>query len=479
MIELLKKRRVASSILGLALDGNRLEGVVVRRLNGTLQVKETVTATLALSPLSGDSELVGREIRNHLDQAGIRERRCALCIPLSWVMTLHTKLPDLPDEDINSLLQLEAERGFPSGNENLLIVHSRFRAADGEQHATLMAIPRSHLETLEKALKAAQLKPVSFSLGVAALEGPGKDARGALTLSLGNHSVELEAASGGGIAALRSLDGAVETEGAQKRMDTELVAREIRITLGQLPSELGQGVRSVRVFARGELARQFVTDISPRLDAMGLRLETMDRASAAQFDRALPPEIALSPALAVAANQVRGVMSGPEFLPPRVHPIQQFVNTRLGSKKLAWAGAAALLVIVVVGGMFIWQESQLLYWRGQSKRIEPRVKVVEAAENQIKTYRPWFDESAPALRILRQLTEAFPETGVVTAKTIQVRNLSEVTCSGVARDNQSYRRMLDQLGAAKCVVTDQSLRGQSPSMQFTFTLRWEGDANGN
>ena len=479
MIDLFKKRRVASSILGLTLDGNRLEGVVVRRLNGTLQVKETVTATLALSPLSGDSELVGREIRNHLDQAGIRERRCALCIPLSWVMTLHTKLPDLPEEDIDSLLQLEAERGFPSGNENLFIVHSRFRAADGEQHATLMAIPRGHLETLEKALKAAQLKPVSFSLGVAALEGPAKDARGALTLALGNHSVELEAASGGGIAALRSLDGAVEAEGAQRRMDTDLVAREIRITLGQLPSELGQGIRGVRLFARGELARQFMSEISPRLDAMGLRLEPMDRASAAQFDRALPPEIALSPALAVAANQVRGVMSGPEFLPPRVHPLQQFVNTRLGSKKLAWAGAAALLVVLVVGGMFTWQESQLLYWRAQSKRIEPRVKVVKAAEAQIKTYRPWFDQSAPALRILRQLTEAFPETGVVTAKTIQIRNLSEVTCSGVARDNQSYRKVLDQLGAAKCVVTDQSLRGQSPSMQFTFTLRWEGDANGN
>src|SRR5260370_5579972 len=82
MIDLFKKR-TPSSILGLTLDGNRLEAVVVRRLNGTLQVKERLTASLALSPLSADTQLVGREIRNHLDQAGIHARRCVLSIPLT------------------------------------------------------------------------------------------------------------------------------------------------------------------------------------------------------------------------------------------------------------------------------------------------------------------------------------------------------------------------------------------------------------
>src|SRR5260370_30087370 len=125
MIDLFKKR-TPSSILGLTLDGNRLEAVVVRRLNGALQVKEKLTASLALSPLSGDTQLVGREIRNHLDQAGIRERHCALCIPPSFVLTLPTKLPDLPEADIESFLQIEAERRFTFVHQNLFIAHSRF-----------------------------------------------------------------------------------------------------------------------------------------------------------------------------------------------------------------------------------------------------------------------------------------------------------------------------------------------------------------
>ena len=54
MISFLKnlKKQGASSVLGLALDGNRLEAVVLRRLNGALQVQQSLTATLALSPLT-------------------------------------------------------------------------------------------------------------------------------------------------------------------------------------------------------------------------------------------------------------------------------------------------------------------------------------------------------------------------------------------------------------------------------------------
>src|SRR5271157_5512736 len=92
MIDFFKSKRSAS-VLGLALDGNRLEAVVLRRSNGTLHVRHTASASLALSPLTDDPELAGREIRNHLDAAGIHEKRCALCLPPSWLLSLQTKLP--------------------------------------------------------------------------------------------------------------------------------------------------------------------------------------------------------------------------------------------------------------------------------------------------------------------------------------------------------------------------------------------------
>jgi hypothetical protein len=474
------KKQRPPSILGLALEGNRLEAVVLRRSNASLRVQQSAVAALALSPLTGDPELVGRELRNHLNQAGIRQRRCAVCLPSSWALTLQTKLPDLPEADIASFLQIEAERGFHSGQENLLIGDSRFRAPNGEKYATLMAIPRNHIATLEKALKAAQLKPASFALGIAALENP-DSSRGSLSLTLGGDVVDLLVTSGGGIVALRSLGGAIETEGSQKRIDADVVAREIRITLGQLPPGVADGVRSIRIFGRGELSRQFVNDISPRLQSMALKLELMDRVSAAEFEQPAPADITLSPALALAANWLRGTASGPEFLPPKVQPWKQFLTTKAASKKLGWAGAAAGGLAACVAGAFLIQQWQLSKWDSKWRAMEPQVKELQDAQQQIRKYRPWFDESFRGLRILRKLTEAFPEDGVVFAKNVEIRDLSTVNCSGTARDNQSYLRLIDQLRAAKEVTglkTD-SLSGQSPTIQFTFNFQWEGENGGN
>ncbi len=481
MIDFLKPKR-AAAILGLSLDGNRLEAFVLRRANGSLQVQQTLAVPLALSPLSGDPELVGREIRNHLNQAGIRERRCAVCLPLNWVLTVQTKLPDLPEADMASYLQIEAERGFHSGHENLHIADSRTRSASGEQYATLMGIPRNHLTILERALKAAQLKPLTFSLGITALASGGKNLpQGALTLALAAHGIDLQVTAGGGIAALRSLDGAVETEGSQKRIDADLVAREIRITLGQLPTVFAKEVNTAKIFGRGEMARQFVSDIARRAESMGLRAELMERSAEATFKQPPPPEIALSPALALAANYLNGITGGPEFLPPKVRPWQQLLTTKFSSKKLVWAGAAAGGVAACVAMAFLFQQWQISRLESKWHAIEPKVTELETAQDQIRRFRPWFDESFRGLRIMRGLTYAFPEDGYVSAKSLEIRDLSVVTCSGVARDNQSYLGLLDKLRGVP-EVTDlktEMVRGQSP-VQFTLNFQWEGaKASGN
>jgi len=137
------KRRAPSSLLGLTLDGNRLEGVVLRRSNGSLQVNQRFTATLSLDPLTNEPELVGREILNHLDAAGVRERRCVVAVPLKWALAAHTRIPELPEADVVSFLQIEAERGFPTDVTTLQIATSRLLSASGEKHATLSGFRKS------------------------------------------------------------------------------------------------------------------------------------------------------------------------------------------------------------------------------------------------------------------------------------------------------------------------------------------------
>ena len=479
-IGLLKRQRL-TSLLGLALDGSRLDGVVLRRNNGSLQVQQSFSVSLSLDPLTADAELVGREIRNHLDAAGVRERHCVLGLPLKLALATHAELPDLPEADVASFLQIEAERGFPCDAATLLVASSRCRTPSGKQHAMLVGIPRNHLVVLDSALRAARLKPVSFSLGIVALQPAGPEASGGvLALTIGESHVGLQVTSGGGVAALRTLEGALEMEGGRRLLHADLVARESRITLGQLPAELRESVRRIRIFGPPDLSQQLADEMELRLEPMGLKVELVSRYADNEFRLRCPADTAVSPALSLAAERLSGREALFEFLLPRVTAWQQ-VTARYSSGKLRTAGAVAAVVFLLVAGLFLIQQWQLMRLQSQWAAIAPRVKELEKITQDIHQFRPWFDDSVRVLSILRQLTQAFPEDGVVSAKTVEIRDLSAVTCTGVTRDNQSLIKTVERLRASGGIadLRVSTIRGKSP-MQFTFDYHWsEGGKSEN
>ena len=480
-IDRLKRQRL-SGVLGLALDGSRLDGVALRRTNGALQIQQTFSVSLSLDPLTNDPELVGREIRNHLDVVGVRERRCIVGLPLKWALTTHIEVPALPEADVPGFLQIEAERGFPCDIDTLHVGTSRSRSPDGKQYATLVGIPKNHLALLERALRAAKLRPVSLSLGIAALQPAGAEAsNGVMALVIGESHVGLQVTTGGGVAALRALEGALEAAGSQRVLHADLIAREARITLGQLPAELRETVRRIRVFGPRDLAQQLLDEMDLRLDATGLKADAVGRYAAGEFGIQLPLEASVSPAFSLAASQLAGRRPVFEFLLPRVTPFQQMA-ARYASGKLRTALSAAAAVALVAGALFFYQQCQLWRLESQWTKMQPTVRQLEGLQGQIRQYRPWFDESVRGLTILRYLTEAFPEDGSVTAKTVEIRNLNTVTCTGIARNYQALLRTVEKLRAVP-QIPDVNLgptRGQSPALQFTFNFQLsEGGRNAN
>ncbi len=467
------KPQRANTLLGLSLDGSRLEGALLRRTNGSAEVQKTFAVTLSLDPLANEAELVGQEIRNHLDAAGIRERRCIVGVPLNWVLTQQIKLPELPEEDIASLLQLEAERGFPHSPDALMICTSRFRTPDGETFATQVAVPREHVTRLEQCLRAAKLIPVSFSIGIAAQQIPvPENAAGVLTLTVGDSGVGMIVASGGGVASLRALQGAFDSEGGEKRLQTALVARETRITLGQLPAAIRTGLHRLRIFGSGESAQQLADEMKARVEPMGLRIERVTTAEGADLGVKIPAEAGVSPALCLAARELARRATGFEFLPPKISAWQQ-LTSKYSSKKLVYAGVALGALVFVLAILFGWQQWQLSQLRSEWKEMSPKVAEIEDMQQQIKRFRPWFDESLRNLSIMRRLTEAFPEDGSVTAKSVEIREKSTIICSGTTRDNAALLKTLDRLRAMREIgdVKVDQIRGKSP-MQFTFNFHW-------
>ncbi len=477
MITVLKKRKI-SSLLGLSFDGKRLDGVWLRRTNGSASIEKAFSVVLSLDPLTHEPELVGREIRNHLDEAGVKERRCAVCVPSNWALTIQTKIPEMPEEDVVSFLQIEAERGFPYSLDALLTADSVLIAPNGEKHATQVAVPRAHLTRMETVLRAAKLRPVTFALGINAVQRTDRaDKDSVLALSIGESGVALQISSGGGIAALRMLEGAIENEGGQKQLHANVIARECRITLGQLPSDIRESIHKMRVFGRPEIAQQFAGEIRSWAESKGMKVEVAGGYAGDDMVVKLPPDASISPALSFAARYLGGNAGTLELLPPRVSAWQQ-ITSRYSSKKLAWAGAAAAAVLLIVASLFLYQQFQLSGLRSQWASMSPKVTELEGLQQQIRRYRPWFDQSLTGLTILRKVTEAFPEDGIVYAKTLEIRELSNVSCTGTAQDSQSLQRTLDKLRGVKEIsdVKLDNIKGKSP-MQFTLNFHWsEGGA---
>jgi hypothetical protein len=476
MIDLKKlpgfKRQRPSTVLSLALDGSRLDGVVLRRTNGSVQLLESFSATLSLDPLTADAELVGREIRNHLDVAEVRERNCIVSVPLKWAMTTHTEIPELPEADVPGFLQLEAERGFHSDAESLYFATSRY-SLSGKQHAALIGVPRNHVVALEKALRTAKLKPLSFSLNMTALQLPaGEKSDCVMALVVGESNVGLQITCGGGIAALRALEGTIEMEGGRRVLHADVVAREARITLGQLPAELREKVRTVRIFGPRDFAQQLADELELRLEQMSLKVEVVKNYAPDEFGVQFPPETPVSPAFSFAAQFLAGGRTFVEFLPPRVPAWQQFA-AKYGTGKARQAIGVAVALLLIVLGVFLSQEVQLVRLQSRWNKMAGEVGELRGIEAKIHQYRPWSDDSVRGLMILKQITLAFPEDGTVTAKNLEIRDLSTVICSGTARSLQSLFTIQGQLqktpGISGVKVTQ--VRGHSPALQFTMDIQ--------
>ncbi len=466
------QRHPGNSLLGLAFDGSRFDGVWVRRTNGSVEIKKAFSVSLSLDPLTAEVELAGREIRKQLDAEQVRERWCAVCLPLNWALTTTVELPEIPEEDVADFLQIEAERSFPYSPDELMLAHSRFKAANGGQFATLVGIPREHVTRLEAVLHTAQLRPVTFSLGLTALQ-PVDNAECTLTLLPADSTLGMQICCGGGVAALRTLDGAYEQVGAARELQTEHIARELRITLGQLPPEVREGMKRVRVFGRTEAATQLVEELRGSADDWGLKIEQVREHAAEEHGIRIPGGTAISVALSVAVRLLAG-QTGMEFLPPKISAWKQF-SDRYSSGKLAYAGAAAGAGALIVALTFLVQQIIIWHWQGKWSAMEPKVVELTQMRDQIRRYRPWYDESVRTLSILKRMTEAFPQDGAVSAKTVELREPARVTCSGTARNREVLIKTLDQLRAVKEIseVHIEMTRGNTP-LEFTFNFQWGG-----
>ena len=468
-------RRRRSSLLCISIQPYEIAVCRARRQGRQAVASAVSRAPIPAALVRAEPERAGQELRRALKAARIGKEPVAVCLPLNWAFTAEIALPDLAEPDLQEFVRIEAERRFPLAPEDLAIKVAHIRAARNGlpgRRALLVGVALEHLARIDTMLRAARLRAISMTFGIAALAGAYVETPCTL-IRAGAGFVDLAIVPDGAPPILRNLiwreDGAPE----DVPPDARELARQLRITLAQLDPE--QSERTDTALLHGDAAWRAGTANFAAIEESLAGLDIVLRDEGASADDGQAPA-----ALLAAAGEVmlRGAAEV-ELITKRKAHVPAFASRFSGrTARLAIGtacGAAALLAV-----SFGMQARQLADLDAQWSAISPGVEQVKLLQERVRKYRSWYDDSVASLAIPVWLAEAFPNEGSVWIKTLHVKDRTIATCSGVAANRNAWMEVLDKLGKNKDLDDLQVVqtRGDAP-FSFTLTFRWKGkDAGG-
>ena len=460
----LKRRWRVRSLLALTLESDRIVAAVVRSDVPGRPIRSPITIGVGAEDVVRNPEKAAQAVALALAAAGWRERRCAVCMPPGWALSTSTDLPEMSADDLRGFLEIRAEQEFSVPTGDLRLGYCAYTLPDGKPRATLAVVSAKRLKAVEALGEGLGRRVVSISL---ALEDALADPQPTLHFQAnGTHTDVIVTGGGGAIAALRSLASPMGTEEAP--FDPGTFCREVRITLGRLPPAIRREIVDAQFSGTAESAQRLCTEIRGNLERMGIRSPACD----APLSRRDPANSA--GAAADAADRVLAGEPVPfEFVVPEVRRWEAAL-TRLDTKRHRWIVAAVVGLILLPLLLFFVRSEMENHLSAKWNGMRDNVEQLDALQQKIRRFRPWFDPAPETLLALESLVAAFPEQGDVWAKNIQISPGFHVTCTGFARSKAALDSMVDRLRARPGVTGLQvpQLRGDKP-VQFSITYVWQ------
>ena len=484
-----KKRLQTRSVLALTLTADHVELALVRGTADSEIVPQTFPAVaLGAEEIYRNPERAGATLAAALEVAALRDKRCAVGVPPAWALTASADLPSVSPEDLRGYLEIRAEREFSLPLSELRLGYSAYTLPDGTSRATLAAMPAKRIEAIEKMLAVSGRRAVSISLALDAVFADEEPSRLHLLADGGHVDVVVTAGvlvAGQGVAALRTLPGPnghrngpalpdakdllvdtgaalaepAATNGNGGAFNPAAFCREVRITLGRLPTAVQSQVREAHFRGAPEAARQLCQETREGLQRMGIAVP----AGCSPDDRPVPP---------VSAVRFLHRESVPfEFVVPVPNRWEQAFhrfNTPRG-RKVAAVVLALILLPMLLFFVRSEQESSLASeWDGMRNQVAD----LDVLQQKIRKFHPWYDRAPARVQLLEGLFGAFPDGGEVWAKSITIKG-NTVSCTGFARSEDARLAMMKRLIARPDVSELKTVqtRGVNP-VQFTFTYRW-------
>ncbi|MDC0065794.1 hypothetical protein OAK15_04980, partial [Verrucomicrobia bacterium] len=351
-------------------------------------------------------------------------RECIVVLPAHLAPSIVLKVPDISPEDRKGFIQIQAEQQLPLPLSEIHLATHEYQIGN-QEHALVVGLRRDTVSKLNEAVIANGFQVASITVDIAGVVDHAIEGNDVLAdscqLIQGQSSLTMVTHAEGGLTGLRHFH---LTNGG---MDAATLERELRITLGQF-AQPSQRQLSTLLEARlpGVSSAQRVP-ISEHQSFVGLNVIKGDEAS----DLFVP----------IASSFFLNGASPLEFLPSRTSRFGKMYG-QFNSRRNLWVGSMTVVALMAI--VFLNQISRLDRLQKDWDGIKENVATVETVVGNIGEFRPWFDSSVPSLTTARAITRAFPKTGEIWLKQLNIRDDSKIMANGSSRDQNSLLATLEK-----------------------------------
>ena len=377
---------------------------------------------------------------------------CIVVLPSHSAPSVILKVPDIGPEDQKGFIQIQAEQRLPLPLSEIHLATHEFQIGN-QDHALVMGLRRDNVSKLKEAVIANGFQVASITVDIAGVVDHAVDGNGSLAdccqLIQGQSSLTMVTHAEGGPTGLRHFHL------ANGGMDAATLERELRITLGQFPQSLRRQLTTLRTAKLPGASSEQRVPISEHRSLAGLNVVDGTETS----DLFVP----------IASSFFLKGTSPLEFLPSRTSRFGQIYG-QFNSRRNLWVGLMSIVALTAIAFLY-----QILHLNGLQKEwngMRDRVVAAENIRGKIREFRPWFDSSVPSLTTARAITRAFPETGEIWLKQLNIRDDSQVMATGSSRDQNSLLATLDKLRITSG-ISNLELKSQQGSDPIFFSLEFD------
>ena len=377
---------------------------------------------------------------------------CIVVLPSHSAPSVILKVPDIGPEDQKGFIQIQAEQRLPLPLSEVHLATHEFQIGN-QDHALVVGLRRDTVSKLKEAVIANGFQVASITVDIAGVVDHAVDGNDSLAdscqLIQGQSSLTMVTHAEGGPTGLRHFHL------ANGGMDAATLERELRITLGQFPQSLRRQLTTLRTAKLPGASSEQPVPVSGHRSLAGLNVVDGTETS----DLFVP----------IASSFFLKGTSPLEFLPSRTSRFGQIYG-QFNSRRNLWVGLMSIVALTAIAFLY-----QILHLNGLQKEwngMRDRVVAAENIRGKIREFRPWFDSSVPSLTTARAITRAFPETGEIWLKQLNIRDDSQVMATGSSRDQNSLLATLDKLRITSG-ISNLELKSQQGSDPIFFSLEFD------